>query len=84
MKYKERIVVNDLNLSVNQGELFALLGPNGAGKTTTIKMLTVSLNVLLAIIVLIPAAILFIAIGLHCGSYCYDYCHSCFYQKDEQ
>jgi ABC-2 type transport system ATP-binding protein len=31
--------VNDLNLSVAHGEIFALLGPNGAGKTTTIRML---------------------------------------------
>ena len=32
--------VNDLNLTVKEGELFALLGVNGAGKTTTIKMLS--------------------------------------------
>ena len=32
--------VNGLNLSVEEGELFALLGVNGAGKTTTIKMLS--------------------------------------------
>ncbi|MGR7910665.1 ABC transporter ATP-binding protein [Lysinibacillus capsici] len=37
--FKERIVVNQLNLQIHQGELFALLGQNGAGKTTTIKML---------------------------------------------
>ena len=39
-KYKEKIVVNSLNLSIEQGELFALLGVNGAGKSTTIKMLS--------------------------------------------
>ena len=39
-RYKQRIAVNALNLSVNQGELFALLGVNGAGKTTIIKMLS--------------------------------------------
>lgn len=39
-KYKEKIAVNDLNLNIKEGELFALLGTNGAGKTTTIKMLT--------------------------------------------
>lgn len=38
-RYKERVVVNQLNLQIHQGELFALLGQNGAGKTTTIKML---------------------------------------------
>ena len=32
--------VDNLNLTVEQGELFALLGVNGAGKTTTIKMLS--------------------------------------------
>jgi len=39
-KYKEKIAVNSLNLTIEQGELFALLGLNGAGKTTTIKMLS--------------------------------------------
>lgn len=32
--------VNNLNLSIGNGELFGFLGPNGAGKTTTIKMIT--------------------------------------------
>ena len=32
--------VDDLTLSVREGELFSLLGLNGAGKTTTIKMLS--------------------------------------------
>ena len=32
--------VNDLNLTVAEGEIVGLLGPNGAGKTTVIKMLT--------------------------------------------
>lgn len=35
-----RIVVNQLNLNVPQGAIFALLGGNGAGKSTTIRMLT--------------------------------------------
>ncbi|TGA98283.1 ABC transporter ATP-binding protein [Sporolactobacillus shoreae] len=39
-KYKEKIAVDQLNLSIEQGELFSLLGVNGAGKTTTIKMLS--------------------------------------------
>lgn len=33
------VVVNNLSLQINKGEIFAFLGPNGAGKTTTIKML---------------------------------------------
>lgn len=32
-------VVEDLDLYVEEGEIFGFLGPNGAGKTTTIKML---------------------------------------------
>jgi ABC-2 type transport system ATP-binding protein len=38
--YGARTAVNTLDLTVEEGELFALLGINGAGKTTTIKMLT--------------------------------------------
>lgn len=37
--YGSRVAVDDLNLRLKSGELFALLGHNGAGKTTTIKML---------------------------------------------
>ncbi|MBL1200309.1 MAG: ABC transporter ATP-binding protein [Nostoc sp. ZfuVER08] len=37
--------VNDLNISVEQGEIFGLLGPNGAGKSTVIKMLTTLLPI---------------------------------------
>ena len=39
-RYKDILAVNRLDLTVEQGELFALLGVNGAGKTTTIKMLS--------------------------------------------
>lgn len=39
-KYKDLVAVNNLNLQIEQGELFSLLGVNGAGKTTTIKMLS--------------------------------------------
>ncbi len=35
----EIMAVNDLNLEVEEGEIFGFLGRNGAGKTTTIKML---------------------------------------------
>lgn len=39
-RFEEKIAVDSLNLSIEQGELFTLLGVNGAGKTTMIKMLT--------------------------------------------
>jgi ABC-2 type transport system ATP-binding protein len=38
-RYGTKTAVDDLNLSIPAGELFAFLGPNGAGKTTTIKMM---------------------------------------------
>tara|TARA_B100001093_G_scaffold211024_1_gene202568 strand:- start:136 stop:414 length:279 start_codon:yes stop_codon:yes gene_type:complete len=31
--------VKDVNLNIEEGEIFGLLGPNGAGKTTTLEML---------------------------------------------
>ena len=38
--FGKRIAVNNLNIEIQQGEIFSLLGTNGAGKTTTIKMLS--------------------------------------------
>ena len=38
--FGDRVAVNQINISVDQGEIFGFLGPNGAGKTTTIRMLT--------------------------------------------
>lgn len=37
--YRKRRVVDDIAISVTQGEIVGLLGPNGAGKTTTFYML---------------------------------------------
>jgi len=36
----DKPAVDDLDLTVRAGELYALLGPNGAGKTTTLRMVT--------------------------------------------
>lgn len=38
--FGDKVAVDDLTLSVKDGEIFAFLGPNGAGKTTTIKIIT--------------------------------------------
>jgi ABC-2 type transport system ATP-binding protein len=38
--YGQIRAVDNLSLSIDQGEVFGLIGPNGAGKTTTIKVLT--------------------------------------------
>ena len=39
-QYGSRMVVNDVDISVNRNEVVGLLGPNGAGKTTTFYMIT--------------------------------------------
>lgn len=38
-KYQGKEVIHDLNLQVNEGEIYGFIGPNGAGKSTTIKAL---------------------------------------------
>jgi len=38
-KYKTRTVVNNVSVTVQQGEIVGLLGPNGAGKTTSFYMI---------------------------------------------
>tara|TARA_Y100000590_G_scaffold387350_1_gene460837 strand:+ start:25608 stop:26348 length:741 start_codon:yes stop_codon:yes gene_type:complete len=39
-KYGKRMVVRDVDVSVERGEIVGLLGPNGAGKTTSFYMIT--------------------------------------------
>lgn len=39
-QYGKRMVVSDVAVEVNKGEIVGLLGPNGAGKTTTFYMIT--------------------------------------------
>jgi len=39
-RYGALTAVNEINLAIEEGEIFGLLGPNGAGKSTTISMLT--------------------------------------------
>jgi len=38
-RYGSYVAVEDISLSVEQGEIFGILGPNGAGKTTTVECL---------------------------------------------
>ncbi|EJP6472958.1 ABC transporter ATP-binding protein [Clostridium botulinum] len=41
--FKENRALKNLNLSIEEGEIFGFLGPSGAGKTTAIKLLTAQL-----------------------------------------
>ncbi len=38
--YKDKVVLDGIDLDVSAGTIFSLLGPNGAGKTTTVNVLT--------------------------------------------
>lgn len=38
-KFKTKYAVEDVNMTISQGDIYGFLGPNGAGKTTSIKMM---------------------------------------------
>ncbi len=38
--YGDKVVLDNVDLTIGEGEVFALLGPNGAGKTTTVQILS--------------------------------------------
>jgi branched-chain amino acid transport system ATP-binding protein len=40
VSYDKAILINDLNMGVNEGELVSLVGPNGAGKSTVLRAIT--------------------------------------------
>src|SRR3990167_7224961 len=42
--FGERLVIDNLSLSLRRGEVVGLLGPNGAGKTTTMRLATTLLE----------------------------------------
>lgn len=39
-KFGNKTILNNINISMYQGEIFGLLGPSGAGKTTLVKLIT--------------------------------------------
>lgn len=40
LSFKEKQVLDNINISISKGEIFGLLGPSGAGKTSLLKILT--------------------------------------------
>jgi ABC-2 type transport system ATP-binding protein len=38
--FKDKLVLDDIDLDIKEGTVFSLLGPNGAGKTTTVRILS--------------------------------------------
>ncbi len=40
VNYDKAMIINDISLHVNEGELVSLVGPNGAGKSTTLRAIT--------------------------------------------
>lgn len=43
-RYGKLIAVNDINLKLEEGDVFGFIGPNGSGKTTTMRMIATLLN----------------------------------------
>ncbi len=43
-RYGDLLAVNDLNLKLEEGDVFGFIGPNGSGKTTTMRMIATLLN----------------------------------------
>jgi ABC-2 type transport system ATP-binding protein len=43
-KYGDMFAIRDIDLELNQGDLFGFIGPNGAGKTTTMRIIATLLN----------------------------------------
>jgi ABC-2 type transport system ATP-binding protein len=43
-KYGDLVAVNEIDLSLKEGDVFGFIGPNGSGKTTTMRMIATLLN----------------------------------------
>ncbi|MCU9811597.1 ATP-binding cassette domain-containing protein [Paraclostridium sp. AKS81] len=38
--YEEKVIIENLSLSINKGEVVSIIGPNGCGKSTLLKTLS--------------------------------------------
>lgn len=39
-RYGKKTILNDISMSIEEGEILGFIGPNGSGKTTTIRLIT--------------------------------------------
>ena len=44
--YQRHLVVQDIEITLNQGEILTLIGPNGAGKSTVLKSIARQIEML--------------------------------------
>ena len=38
-QYGDKVILNNINLTIQEGSVFGLIGPNGAGKSTLLKLI---------------------------------------------
>ena len=44
IKYKEKTIIDDINLDIKKGKIYSIIGPNGCGKTTLMKAISRSIK----------------------------------------
>jgi lipopolysaccharide export system ATP-binding protein len=40
LSYGERLILDNINFKINEGQIFGMLGPNGVGKSTIFNLIT--------------------------------------------
>ena len=44
LAYGERLILDNINFKINEGQIFGMLGPNGVGKSTIFNLITGLIN----------------------------------------
>ena len=44
LSYGNRLILDNLNFKINEGQIFGMLGPNGVGKSTIFNLITGLIN----------------------------------------